>query len=281
MNVAVVGAKGMLGSDLVEACAGAGLEVVGVDLPELDITRFNDVRSRLPPADCVVNCAGYTNVDEAEKHRDQAFAVNADGALSVARVCARRAVRVLHVSTDYVFDGRKTRPYTESDYPNPLSVYGASKLAGEKAVRAEGGKYLVIRTQSLFGTRGPSFVKSVVKRLRESDEPLSVVTDQVSAPTYTRHLADAIVKLIKLDRDGIVHVAASGSCSWFAFARAIVARVKPGAAVREITSQDLSRPAPRPAYSVLDTSRYASWTGEALPPWEQGLEEYLAEEGYT
>lgn len=280
MRVVVIGCRGMLGSDLMEAGRAAGLDMDGFDLPELDIRDFNSVRDTLPVCDWAVNCAAYTRVDDAERERQAAFAVNAEGALSVARVCARRGTRLLHVSTDYVFDGRKGRPYVETDSPDPLSVYGASKLAGEKAVRAEGGRFLIVRTQSLFGKHGPNFVRAIVEKIHKGATPLRVVNDQVSSPTYTRHLAEALVRLIRLDKQGVVHVSAAGSCSWFDFARAIVARVCPSVEVVPITSHELGRPAPRPAYSVLDNSLYNSWTGAPLPSWQEGLVAYMKEEGW-
>ena len=137
---------------------------------------------------------------------------------------------------------------------------------------------LIVRTQSLFGVRGANFVRTIAQRLRKSDEPLRVVNDQFSSPTYTRHLAGAIVRLLQLGREGIVNVVASGYCSWFEFAQAIAARVKPGAEIEPVGSAEYPRPAVRPAYSVLDTHRYREWTGSALPSWQKGLEEYLAEE---
>jgi dTDP-4-dehydrorhamnose reductase len=278
MKVAVIGCNGMLGTDLVSACRAAGIEPLGLDLPGFDITRFEDVRANLPAVDRVVNCAAYTRVDDAERLRDQAYAVNAEGAGNVARICSARSVGLIHISTDYVFDGRKGSAYSEDDPVNPLSVYGASKLAGEELVRGAGGRSLIVRTQSLFGVRGANFVRAIVQRLKKSDEPLRVVNDQFSSPTYSRHLAAAIVLLLQSGREGIVNVVASGHCSWFEFAQAIVARVKPGAGIIPVGAAEYARPAPRPAYSVLDTSRYREWTGSALPSWQKGMEEYLAEE---
>lgn len=282
LKVAVLGCNGMLGSDLVKACELAGHQVTGLDLPQVDIRDFNNVRENMPQVDWVFNCAAYTRVDDAEQHRPEAFAVNAEGAHSVARVCARRGIKLIHISTDYVFDGRRSRPYVEMDHPDPLGVYGASKLAGEKAVRAEGGRFLIVRTQSLFGANGPNFVRAIVKRLQEDrSEPLRVVDDQVSSPTYTGHLAAALTRLLKLDQEGVVHMTASGACSWFTFAKAIVDKVKPGAEVLPIQSADLGRPAPRPMYSVLDNSLYVSWTKRAMPSWEEGLDAYLKEENFV
>ena len=271
----------MLGTDLVKACDAAGFQAIGLDLPQLDVRDFNSVREAMPQADWAVNCAAYTRVDDAESNRHEAFAVNGEGAHSLARVCVRRGIKLLHISTDYVFDGRKSRPYVEMDRPDPLGVYGASKLAGEKAVRAEGGHFLILRTQSLFGGRGPNFVRAIVQKAARNEEEIRVVEDQVSSPTYTVHLADAITRLIRLDKQGVVHVSASGACSWFEFARAIVERVRPEAKVVAINSSELKRPAPRPAYSVLDNSLYNAWTGHPMPAWSEGLDAYLKEEGYA
>lgn len=281
MKVAVLGSKGMLGTDLVSACRAAKFTTRGFDLPRFDITRENVVHELLPQADWVVNCAGYTRVDDAETHKAEAYAVNAEGAHRLARICEVRRIKLMYISTDYVFDGRRKRPYTERDDTEPLNVYGASKLAGEKAVQEQGGHFLVVRTESLFGRRGPNFVRTIVRRLRETDEPLRVVNDQVCSPTYTRHLAGALVRLLKLGKEGIVHVTASGQCSWFEFAQAIAARVRPEAVIEPISAADLDRPAARPVNSLLDNSLYITWTGHAMPSWEQGLDEYLAEEKWT
>jgi dTDP-4-dehydrorhamnose reductase len=281
MKVAVLGCNGMLGVDLVSACRGAGIETVGLDLPDFDITKSEEVRAHFPPVNWAVNCAAYTRVDDAEAQRDLAYAVNAEGAGNVARVCSARNIGLIQLSTDYVFDGRKGSAYFEGDAVNPLNVYGASKLAGEEWVRRAGGRTLIVRTQSLFGVRGVNFVRTIAQRLRKTDEPLRVVNDQFSSPTYTRHLAGAIVRLLPLGREGIVHVVATGFCSWFEFARAIALRVKPGAVINPVGSDEYPRPAILPAYSALDTRRYREWTGDALPSWQKGLEEYLEEEKPT
>lgn len=278
MKVAVIGCNGMLGTDLVAACDAAGIETLGLDLPEFDITKFDSVRASLFTVDFVVNCAAFTRVDDAESQREQAYAVNAEGAGNVARICSARNIGLIQISTDYVFDGRKGSAYSEDDKVNPLSIYGASKLAGEELVRDAGGRSLIVRTQSLFGVHGANFVRTIAQRLKKSNEPLRVVNDQFSSPTYTRHLAGAIVRLLQSERQGIVNIVASGHCSWFEFAQAIARRVKPGAKINAVGSAEYPRPAPRPAYSVLDTMRYQEWTGSSLPTWQQGLEEYLAEE---
>lgn len=275
MRVIVIGANGMLGTDLLVAAKAAGFDVSGVDLPEVNLTVPDTLPAHLPDADWWINCAAYTRVDDAESETEAAYAVNAEGVRHLAEYAAKRAVRLLHISTDYVFDGRSEAPYSEHDRPNPLSVYGASKLAGEKAVQAAGGSYSIVRTQSLFGLHGPNFIKAIVRKLETSDEPLTVVADQFSAPTYTRHLAEGLCRLLPLAVQGIWHVTASGSCSWHALAQAIVDRVRPGHPVMPITAADLQRPARRPTHAVLCNDRYAEFTGHRLPDWTEGLDAYL------
>jgi dTDP-4-dehydrorhamnose reductase len=276
MKVIVIGANGMLGHDLVDACREEGGEVAGFDLPEVDITKKDGGLAKLQSCDWLVNCAAYTDVDGAESHRETAFAVNGDGAGRVASWCAEHRIPLVHISTDYVFDGLNTKPYKEDDPVRPLSVYGESKLAGERAVVAAARRHIIVRTQSLFGLHGRNFVRSIMGRL-ESGVALRVVTDQVSAPTYTVHLAKAILRLIDAGQEGIVHVSASGGCSWHEFACAIAARVKPGAEVRKTTSADYKAPARRPANSLLDNSRYELLTGSMMPAWQVGLDEYFRE----
>ncbi len=271
----------MLGGDLMESCRTSGIEVAGIDQPEIDITDPATLEATLSPADWYVNCAAYTQVDDAETERDLAFAVNAAGAENLARLAAARDAALLQLSTDYVFDGKADYPYTEEDATAPLNVYGESKRAGEEAVRTVCQKHLIVRTQSLFGHKGENFIKAITRKLHASDEPLKVVDDQISAPTYTRHLAGALMRLMRAQAQGTVHVTASGSCSWYTFAKAIADRVKPGHKVEAVSSCHLSRPAVRPLNAVLSTDRYQSLTGHIMPDWEEGLNAYLEEEGAT
>ena len=275
MKVVVLGAKGMLGSDIMDACRVADIEASGYDLPEVDITRDGGGLDKTGKCDWVVNCAGYTDVDGAEKERGKAFSVNGDGAGRVAKWCRNIGASFVHLSTDYVFDGRRSNPYREDSPTNPLNIYGMSKLDGEKAVISSGSKYLIVRTQSLFGRNGRNFVRTIMSRLENGDGPLKVVNDQISSPTYTVHLADAILRLMKSNRQGIVHVSASGECSWYEFARAIAASVLSGRNILPVSSDEYARPARRPAYSVLDKTLYKSWTGHEMPSWKEGLKEYL------
>jgi dTDP-4-dehydrorhamnose reductase len=252
----------MLGQDVMRA-AGAG--AVGFTHAELDVTDAETVRGALAGA-TVINCAAYTDVDGAEADPARALEVNADGARNVAEAAAR----VIYVSTDYVFDGSKKGPYVESDATNPLSAYGRSKLAGERTTLTASPHSLVVRTSWLFGAGGGNFVATMLRLGSERDE-LTVVDDQVGCPTFTGHLAEALVALVDAGRHGFLHVAGGGSCSWFEFARAIFDRARLDADVQPCTTAEFPRPAPRPANSVLASERDAP----ELPAWQDGLEAYL------
>jgi dTDP-4-dehydrorhamnose reductase len=279
MHLALIGGRGLLGCDLRDAAGARGWSVAVLDLPEFDITKPDRIAERLPAVDAAINCAAFTRVDDAEREREACRAINADGAGYLARACAERGIYLIHLSTDYVFAGDKGTPYTEGDVPAPLNFYGLTKLEGERRVQASGAMALIVRTQSLYGLRGRNFVRAILAQIRNGRDELSVVSDQISAPTYTRHLADALLDLAAArPAAGIVNAAASGACSWWAFARAIVARTRPGVRVLEKTSSEMNFPARRPAYSVLDTTKLKRLIGRALPPWEEGLDAYLAEE---
>lgn len=276
MNIALVGGKGMLGSDLVDACARKGWTPIPLDLPELDITQAAGLAEAFPACDAVINCAAFTRVDDAEKERDICWRINADGAGNVARACAARGLPLIHLSTDYVFNGRKGSAYVEVDPVEPLNYYGASKLEGERQVLSALGGAVVVRTQSLFGLRGRSFIRAILNQLQQGKTGLRVVADQISSPTFTPHLADALLRLVEVKPPaGIIHVAARGHCSWWEFAGAIVERVKPGIQIEKLSTADLNYPALRPAYSVLDTTRYTALAGRPMPTWEDGLDAYL------
>lgn len=279
MRLAYVGANGMLGRDLMAAAAAQGWEAVGLDLPGFDITRPDSIRAGLPEVDVVINGAAFTRVDDAEREIATARLINADGAGHLAAVCAERGIRLLHVSTDYVFDGKKNADYVEEDPTNPLSVYGMTKWQGELLVKAAAPSALIVRTQSLYGLHGRNFIKAILNQVIQGKRLLTVVSDQVSSPTYTRHLSDALLQLAPLADAGMVHVASRGSCSWFRFAQEILqtAGIR-GVEVKPMASAELKYPAPRPAYSVLSTDRYTQWTSRLMPTWQEGLRAYLQEE---
>ncbi|MGN6867847.1 MAG: dTDP-4-dehydrorhamnose reductase [Solirubrobacteraceae bacterium] len=278
MRFAITGAAGMLGQDLVAAANAAGHEALAFPRADLDITDGSAVGRALADArpDVVVNSAAWTNVDGAETDEAGALAVNGTGAGNVARAAAACGAWTIHVSSDYVFDGRKDSPYVESDPVGPLSAYGRSKLAGERAVAEEApDRHTTVRSSWLFGPGGPCFPATIVRLARERDE-LKVVDDQVGCPTFTGHLAEALVELAGGDERpaGIVHVAGGGSCSWFEFAREIVARAGVRCDVKPCSTEEFPRPATRPANSVLRSER----GGEAplLPEWREGLARYMA-----
>jgi dTDP-4-dehydrorhamnose reductase len=263
VTIHVVGAGGMLGQDVLRA---AGADAVGLAHSDLDVTDAPAVREALAGAEMVINCAAYTNVDGAEADTDAAQAVNAEGARNVAEAAAR----VIYVSTDYVFDGSKPEPYVESDPVNPLSAYGRSKLAGERATLTASPHSLIVRTAWLFGAGGGNFVDTML-RLGEERGEVRVVDDQIGCPTFTGHLADAVVALAEGHAHGFLHVAGTGSCSWFEFARAIFDRAGMDVDVQPCTTEEFPRPAPRPRNSVLASERGAP----LLPTWQEGLEAFL------
>ena len=279
LRLVYVGANGMLGRDVVEAARAHGYEITGIDLTEMDITHPESIRQHLPDCDVVINGAAFTRVDDAEKEIELSRRINADGAGHLATVCHERGVRLLHISTDYVFDGKKRADYVETDPTNPLSVYGMTKWQGEKLVKSAAPESLIVRTQSLYGLHGRNFIKAILNQIIQGKRELTVVSDQISSPTYTRHLATALLNLAPLTDCGIVHAASRGSCSWFRFAEEMISMVGiRGVTVKPMASSELKYPAPRPAYSVLSTDLYTSWTQALMPTWQDGLKAYLREE---
>jgi dTDP-4-dehydrorhamnose reductase len=277
MRLLVTGAAGMLGRDVVEAARGVGHEVTGLGRADLDVADRTAVERAVASArpDAVVNCAAFTDVDGAEEHYDDALAINGAGAGHVAAATADSGAAVVHVSTDYVFDGTKTAPYVESDRPAPASAYGRSKLAGEEAVAQANARHAIVRSSWLFGVGGANFVATMLRVGAERDE-VSVVTDQVGCPTFTGHLGPTLVSLAERETTGLMHLAGSGWCSWHDFAVEIFREAGVDCEVRPASSDQLGRPAPRPAYSVLLSERSDA---PRLPSWRDGLAEYLAARG--
>ena len=277
----MTGAAGMLGLDVLRAGERAGHELVAVDLPELDITDPDAVAdgfARIGP-EAVLNCAAWTDVDGAQTHVPQAHAVNADGAGNLARGAAAVGVPLVHVSTDYVFSGEAcvdasgaSRPYVESDPTGPRSVYGQTKLAGEEQVLQASPRHAVARSSWLFGVGGANFAATML-RLASERETVSVVTDQVGCPTWTGHLAPALLGLMERGVGGLVHLAGSGYVSWNEYAKEVFRQAEVPCRVEDATTADMPRPAPRPAWSALESEREDVL---ALPPWEDGLAGYLA-----
>jgi dTDP-4-dehydrorhamnose reductase len=266
----------MLGHDVVRAARHINHEVEALDRAALDVTDGEAVTAAVAELrpDAIVNCSAFTNVDGAETETDDAMRVNATGARNVAEAAAGAGAAVVYPSTDYVFDGELTgRPYLESDETNPLSSYGASKLAGEQETAAGNPRHFVVRTSWLFGVAGRNFVSTMLDLGAEQSEVL-VVRDQVGSPTYTGHLADGILRLAETEAYGLHHMAAGGECSWYDLAIAIFEKAGLDCRVLSTTTEEFGRPAARPAWSVLDTE----WNDAIyLPDWEQGLASYLRE----
>jgi dTDP-4-dehydrorhamnose reductase len=274
MVILLAGAGGQLGRDLQPALRGAQLHPF--DHRQLDIADARAVKAavdRVRP-DWIINAAAFNDVDGAEQAPDQAFAVNAAGAGNLADAAARVSASIVHISTDYVFDGAKGAPYTEDDRPNPLSIYARTKYEGEQRVLASGATACVLRTAWLYGWQGKNFVKAILAAAERGD-PLRVVADQVGSPTATRDLSEAIAGLIGRGGDwGLFHVVNSGACSRFEFAKAIVGgRVE----IQPITTAEAARVAPRPKYSALTSTRWTDTGLPALSSWEVALERFLAE----
>ena len=274
----VLGGRGMLGADLVEALRkrpDLGEIAVG-DLPEVDITVEKPLRDFLESAhpQIIFNCAAFTDVDGCESQRELAFAVNAEGAGNVARLAASLKAKLIHVSTDFVFAGKKDTPYTEKDAPNPRSAYGASKLEGERLVAAWGGNWVIARTAWLYGRGRKNFVDRILGMARESAQ-LAGVTNQVGSPTWTRDLAEALAALALSDTQGIFHAANAGACSRYEMVKAIVEFGGVGVRVRPVDSSAFPRPAAVPAYSVLSVEKLRRQAGHIMRPWHEALREYV------
>ncbi|MFC6507736.1 dTDP-4-dehydrorhamnose reductase [Promicromonospora citrea] len=265
----VVGAAGMLGQDVVAAAGAAGHRVSGTGRDTLDVTDAAAVRAAVDGHDVVVNCAAWTAVDDAEAREAEAFAVNATGAAHLARAAAAAGARLVHVSTDYVFDGAATRPYAEDAPVAPRSAYGRTKVAGEWAVRAEAPETLVVRTAWLYGAGGRCFPRTIARAAAERDR-LSVVDDQTGQPTWTADLADLIVRLVAARvPGGVYHGTSEGAVTWHGFAREVVTAAGLETPVDPTTSAAYRLPAPRPAYSVLGHDRLRAVGVEPIGDWAE------------
>jgi len=277
MKIVVAGSKGMLAQDLIPMLEKEH-EIFSFDLDEIDITDkeqiFGLVRKTKP--DIVINCAAYNQVDQAETDREAAFRVNADGVQNLALACEEFGSVLCHFSTDYVFDGKNTQPYQPHDQPNPISVYGESKRAGEAFVQSILSRYYLIRTSSLYGKYGQNFVYTIL-RLAKENEVLRIVQDQTMSPTWTVNLAQGVIQLIHSGNFGVYHLTdkTEGGISWFEFAKEILKVKGLGNEVVPTTSQEFARPAKRPIYSVLDTTLFTERSGYEPMPWQESLKRFI------
>jgi dTDP-4-dehydrorhamnose reductase len=280
MKILILGHKGMLGSDLMLRLMVAH-DVTGKDVDDFDIAAEDDCRRVIDECspEVVINAAAYTNVDGCEADRDRCFSVNAVGVKNIALACRGRGIRIVHFSTDYVFDGGKTAPYVEEDEPAPLNVYGASKLEGERFLQALSDRWLLIRTAWLYGRNGKNFVKTILEKAA-TVKTLDVVDDQIGAPTYSWDLSAAVQLLVEEGHDGLFHLTNRGRCSWYEFACKILQYAgRNDVTVRPIRSNGLARPAVRPAWSVLSSRKFSETTGRAMRYWQIALQDYLEKTG--
>ncbi|NTW07414.1 MAG: dTDP-4-dehydrorhamnose reductase [Syntrophaceae bacterium] len=276
MKILLLGHKGMLGSDLLLQLRRKH-EVIGLDKEEIDITSMPSceeaINEHVP--DVVVNAAAYTDVDGCENALSECIAVNAEAVLNITVSCRKKNIRIVHFSTDYVFDGNSSEPYKEDDSCNPLNIYGTSKLAGENYLQSLSNNYIIIRTEWLYGKNGKNFVRTILDKAQTTNK-LEVVDDQIGSPTYTRDLAHAVDLLLERNIKGIFHITNRGNCSWFEFARKILQEGGiTNVQVLPIKSDQLKRPAKRPPYSVLSMQKFISATGKIMQPWQLALQDYL------
>ncbi len=292
-RIAVVGAKGMLGRALREELARRDAEPILLDLPEFDLAEPDSVRRIFHPGgpDVILNAAGYTNVDGAEADPAAAERANVTGPRLIAEAAARAGALLVHVSSDYVFDGRKRTPYVEDDEPSPQGVYARTKLEGEEAVRRSGARHVIVRTAWMYAPWGRTFVLTILGKAKEG-APLRVVDDQRGSPTYAPDLARAILDLVSSDAagtsgsaraaltcasvEGAVNVVNSGEATWFDLAAEAVRLAGLDVSITKIKTADLALPAPRPAYSVLSCRRLEGLLGRTLRPWREALAECVS-----
>ncbi len=282
MKTLVTGAGGMLANDLVTCLSESGYEVLALPHEKLDKTDLGAIRATADgfEPELIINCAAYNKVDEAESEEHQALMVNSFGVQNLCLVCQERDIPLVHFSTDYVFDGTKEAPYTIYDEPNPLGAYGRSKLLGERYVLWLLNKFYLIRTTWLFGTHGRNFIDTMLE-IGQRQKKISVVNDQRGCPTWTRHLAEAVVDLIETGRYGVYHITNSEPTTWFNFAQEIFRLSGMDIELVPVTSDQFPTPAKRPLNSVLDPFPLPQLLGREMPTWREGLREYLRQRSKT
>jgi len=282
MKVLVTGSKGMLGVDLTAQLQKEEHNVIGVDIDSLDICDLDAVIRTIDECkpSIVINCAGYTDVDRCETDIENAYKVNSIGPKNLAIASNQFDIPILHIGTDYIFDGKTNKPYLEGDLAYPLSIYGKSKLFGEENIKNHTNKYFILRTQWLYGKYGKNFVKTMLS-LAEKGNVLKVVNDQFGSPTYTKDFASTICEIIETSSYGTYHVTNSGICSWYEFAKCIMKLAKLDIEVKPCTTEEFPRPAKRPKYSPLENLNLRLCNFKILRHYEDALKEYLDEIQYA
>lgn len=269
-TIILTGAKGMFGQDAVKIFSENGYKVIPVDIEDFDITDESSVNSYFESLNCdfVLHAAAYTNVDMAETEKEKAFLINSKGTENLAKVSAEKNIPIIYISTDYVFDGEKNKPYLSDDNTNPQSVYGASKLEGELAVKKYNPSHFIARTSWLYGRNGKNFVETMIN-LSKTNPVLKVVNDQTGCPTWTFDLAEGIIKLIKNKNPyGIYHICGSSFTSWYGFAKKVFELENINIEILPVTTDEFPRPAKRPRFSVMENNNICR-------NWEESLAMYL------
>lgn len=278
MKVLVTGVKGQLGYDVVNELKKRKMEAVGVDVEEMDITDRDKVRKviREVHPDAVIHCAAYTAVDAAEDNEAVCRKVNADGTRNIAEACRDLDIKMLYLSTDYVFDGKGTRPWEPDDDRHPLNVYGQTKYEGEVAIQETMDKYFIVRIAWVFGVNGKNFIKAVLNKGKQTGS-ITVVDDQFGSPTYTYDLSRLLVDMIQTDRYGIYHATNEGICSWYEFAVEIFRQAGLDVKVTPVSSSEYKSRAKRPENSRMSKEKLTENGFERLPAWQDALQRYLKE----
>ena len=276
MKILVTGVKGQLGYDVVKALESRGYQPVGVDREEMDLMNNNMIQNfimNLKP-EAIIHCAAYTAVDQAEEEVEICYQINAE-AVKVMAECAKTLdIPMIYISTDYVFDGTKASEYVETDIPNPINVYGASKLKGEQYVQQLLEKFYIVRISWVFGINGNNFIKTMQRLGNEHDE-LNIIHDQVGSPTYTADLASLLVDMIETDQYGIYHATNEGYCSWYDFADEIFKQSQLDATLHPITTDQYKTKAKRPLNSKMSKQKLSDYGFHRLPTWQEALKNYL------
>ncbi|TFE29096.1 dTDP-4-dehydrorhamnose reductase [Cohnella luojiensis] len=277
MTLLVTGANGQLGQELVRL-GNDSVNIIGYGREHLDFTSLSQCRETVAAVrpDAIIHTGAYTAVDKAESDSDEAYRVNAIGTRNLTLAANEIGAKLCYLSTDYVFDGTASQPYNEYDNTNPQSVYGKSKRAGEVLLQSIGHRYFIVRTSWVYGNYGNNFVKTMMKLATERDS-ISVVHDQVGSPTYTYDLGRFLIELVQTEAYGIYHASNTGTCTWYEFAQAIFQESGLSMQVEPCTTEQFPRPAPRPAYSVLDHSAIRQNGLQDLRPWREGLRAFLKE----
>lgn len=276
MRILVTGVKGQLGHDVVNELNKRGHTPIGVDVEEMDITDAAAVEQEMKGGDldAVIHCAAYTAVDAAEDNQELCMLVNAEGTRNIARICKELDVKMIYISTDYVFDGEGERPWEPDDARDPLNVYGESKYQGELAVEEYLEKYFIVRIAWVFGVNGKNFIKTML-RLAENQKEINVVNDQIGSPTYTYDLAVLLADMVETEKYGRYHATNEGLCTWYEFAQEIFKQAGVDVKVNPVTSEEFPAKAKRPHNSRMDKSKLTRNGFRLLPSWQDALKRYL------